>query len=336
MWTIRSRHHVDGQVNAIRSLDGGQILLAGHFGQAQGYGCTSLARLNQDGSFDTTFRPIVAKGDGTLPGLRMVDREDNGNIDIGGNFATVADSGHTLQPRNAFARPERRRHLDTSFNAQFNIPNGDKIKVNAGGNMGSGYGMVGYVRYNDQGTIRLWLWLCPGPSGNQLGYMLFNGEVLCGTGLCGWPQSVVGGNFTQVAVPNSANRGHIAALTSNFTLDSSFAGAGANGPICDLRTEGNNDNGKPLIGGAFSTYNGVGRNNVARLNLDGSLDTAFNPGTGANGPVYAILVPGLTQQRPSSAAPLPPITAPPGRGSPRFSPAWEPARRANYLLLLGN
>ena len=84
--------YVDGQVNAIRSLDGGQILLAGHFGQAQGYGCTSLARVNQDGSFDPTFRPIVVKGDGSLPGLRLVSREDNGQIDVGGNFASIADS----------------------------------------------------------------------------------------------------------------------------------------------------------------------------------------------------------------------------------------------------
>jgi len=36
-----------------------------------------------------------------------------------------------------------------------------------------------------------------------------------------------------------------------------------------------------LIGGAFSTYNGIPRNGIARLNTDGSLDTSFDPGTGA-------------------------------------------------------
>ena len=334
MWTIRSSTYVDGQVNAIRSLDGGQILIAGHFGQAQGYGCTSLARVNQDGSFDTTFRPIVVKGDGLLPGLRMVNREDNGQIDIGGNFASVADSSHTLQSRNAFALLNADGTLDPSFNAQFNIPNGDKIKVNVGGNLGSGYGMGGYVRYNDQGAYNDYGFGCAlDQSGNQLGYMLFNGEVLCGTGLAESGGVVLGGNFTQVVSPVQANRGHIAALTSSFTLDSSFAGAGANGPIYDLRTEGDNDNGKPLIGGAFSTYNGVGRNNVARLNRDGSLDTTFNPGTGANDPVYAITWYNNRAVLGGAFSSYNGVSRP---GIAQVLASFGASPAANYLLLLSN
>ena len=46
--------------------------------------------------------------------------------------------------------------------------------------------------------------------------------------------------------------------------------------------------GKILIGGVFSTVLGVTRNNIARLNTDGTLDTAFNPN--ANGGVNAIAV----------------------------------------------
>ena len=46
--------------------------------------------------------------------------------------------------------------------------------------------------------------------------------------------------------------------------------------------------GKILIGGIFTTVLGVTRNNIARLNTDGTLDTAFNPN--ANGVVYAIAV----------------------------------------------
>lgn len=46
--------------------------------------------------------------------------------------------------------------------------------------------------------------------------------------------------------------------------------------------------GKLLIGGSFGTVNGVTRNNVARLNGDGSLDTGFNPN--ADNIVYAIAV----------------------------------------------
>ena len=46
--------------------------------------------------------------------------------------------------------------------------------------------------------------------------------------------------------------------------------------------------GKILIGGSFTTVLGVTRNNIARLNTDGTLDTAFNPN--ANDDVYSIAV----------------------------------------------
>ncbi|HEB68496.1 MAG TPA: hypothetical protein ENI88_02625, partial [Desulfobulbus sp.] len=50
--------------------------------------------------------------------------------------------------------------------------------------------------------------------------------------------------------------------------------------------------GKILIGGSFTGVNGVGRNRIARLNADGSLDLTFNPGTGADNDVGAITVQG--------------------------------------------
>src|SRR5438552_1696577 len=46
--------------------------------------------------------------------------------------------------------------------------------------------------------------------------------------------------------------------------------------------------GKILIGGDFTTVLGVARSRIARLNPDGTLDTAFNPN--ANGHVYSIVV----------------------------------------------
>jgi len=49
--------------------------------------------------------------------------------------------------------------------------------------------------------------------------------------------------------------------------------------------------GKVLIGGDFTHVNGQTRDYLARLNADGSLDTAFNPGTTLNGPVYALALP---------------------------------------------
>lgn len=46
--------------------------------------------------------------------------------------------------------------------------------------------------------------------------------------------------------------------------------------------------GKIYIGGTFTSWNGVSINRIARLNIDGTLDTSFNPGAGFNTTVNVI------------------------------------------------
>src|SRR5262249_40113691 len=48
--------------------------------------------------------------------------------------------------------------------------------------------------------------------------------------------------------------------------------------------------GKLLLGGFFTQVNGTPRARIARLNADGSLDTSFDPGSGANNFVQALAV----------------------------------------------
>jgi uncharacterized delta-60 repeat protein len=48
------------------------------------------------------------------------------------------------------------------------------------------------------------------------------------------------------------------------------------------------NDGKILVGGSFTTANGVSSPGIARLNTNGSVDTTFNVGTGANGNVQTI------------------------------------------------
>ena len=51
--------------------------------------------------------------------------------------------------------------------------------------------------------------------------------------------------------------------------------------------------GKIYIGGAFTTWDGVARNRIARLNTDGTLDTSFDPGAGFNQVVNVITLDSL-------------------------------------------
>ena len=92
---------------------------------------------------------------------------------------------------------------------------------------------------------------------------------------------LIGGVFTSF---NSTNRFHIARLNSDGTLDASFStGLGANGSVWALALQ---TDGKVLIGGNFTSVNSTNRNNIARLNSDGSLDTGFSGRP--NGTVNAI------------------------------------------------
>jgi uncharacterized delta-60 repeat protein len=100
---------------------------------------------------------------------------------------------------------------------------------------------------------------------------------------------LIGGSFITF---DSTTANRVARLETNGTLDTAFMtniGTGANG---DVNTIWIQSDGKILIGGAFTTFNGTTANRVARLNSDGTLDTSFitNIGTGANNPVNAIVV----------------------------------------------
>jgi uncharacterized delta-60 repeat protein len=96
---------------------------------------------------------------------------------------------------------------------------------------------------------------------------------------------LVAGNFGGY---NGTSRNNIARLLANGELDLSFnPGTGTDGSIHTMQVLANGD---VLIGGNFNTYNGIARRSIARLNTDGSLDTGFNPGSGASGTVECILV----------------------------------------------
>lgn len=95
---------------------------------------------------------------------------------------------------------------------------------------------------------------------------------------------LIGGSFT--IYNGQFPRARIARLNADGSIVSSFnPGSGANGTVLDIAPQ---SDGRILIGGAFTTYNEISRNRLARLNADGSLDTTFNVGTGADGTVYTL------------------------------------------------
>lgn len=119
----------------------------------------------------------------------------------------------------------------------------------------------------------------------------FNSAVRC---LVAQPDGkmLVGGTFAATGSIASAG---IARIENSGVLDTSFdQGPGGSpmpaSPRLLVNALARQPDGKVIVGGAFTSMRNVSRSRIARLNIDGTLDNSFNPGTGPNGDVYSILV----------------------------------------------
>lgn len=96
---------------------------------------------------------------------------------------------------------------------------------------------------------------------------------------------LVGGSFTRAC---GAARNNVAVFRPGGGLDDTFnPGIGANSEVLSVAWQ---PDGKAVISGSFTAVNRVNRRRIARLHNDGSLDLDFNPGTGADNAVRAVLV----------------------------------------------
>lgn len=100
----------------------------------------------------------------------------------------------------------------------------------------------------------------PGPSGQVRTLCMQNdGKIL------------VGGWFNEY---NNKTVNSIVRIDSTGNIDTSFSAVGGLNTVIYKIVQQND--GKILVGGSFSSFNGISKNNLVRLNIDGSIDTSFN------------------------------------------------------------
>jgi uncharacterized delta-60 repeat protein len=105
-------------------------------------------------------------------------------------------------------------------------------------------------------------------------------EVKC-LGVQADEKIIIAGNFTLV---NGTRRSRVARLYVDGTIDETFTpGDGANDTVHSMSLQ---PDGKVLLGGMFTSFDGVSRNDIARLDANGRLDASFNPGAGPNRGYY--------------------------------------------------
>lgn len=82
---------------------------------------------------------------------------------------------------------------------------------------------------------------------------------------------IIVGSFTSY---NGISQNRIVRIHPNGSIDSTFKiGSGANNRVFCVKLQGD---GKIMVGGIFTVFNGLPASNLVRLNQDGSTDTSFN------------------------------------------------------------
>ena len=271
---------LNGNVNALTTQSDGKVIVGGTFTTYKDVIRRNIARLNADGSLDTSFDP----GSGASSTVSSIVLQPDGKMLIGGSFTSYNGVG-----RNRIARLNADGSLDTSFDpgsgassTVYSIVLQPDGKILIGGYFTSynGVGRNRIARLNADGSLDTSF--NPGTgTAATVAYM----NSINSLALLPDNKLLISGYFNSY---NGVNINMIARINSDGSLDTSFnPGSGASSTIYSLLLQ---PDGKMLIGGAFTSYNGVGRNRIARLNADGTLDTSFDPGSGASNDVRSMTV----------------------------------------------
>jgi uncharacterized delta-60 repeat protein len=261
-----------GQVLSIALQSDGGILVGGQFTEFDGNPANGLARLNADGTLDEGF----GIGDGFDGDVYSIALQPDGGILVGGDF-TEFDGGS--------ANNMVRLNADGTRDSGFGIGDGFNNSVYSiamqpdGGILVGGFFTEfdgdpanGLARLNADGTLDEGFGIGDGFDGDVYSIALQpDGGILAG------------GDFTEFD-GNPAN--FLVRLNADGSIDTGFGiGTGFDKSVRSIALQ---SDGKVLVGGGFTSFDGNPANFLVRLNADGSLDSGFDIGAGFDKSVQAI------------------------------------------------
>lgn len=250
----------------------GKIVVGGVFTSYNGVPRGNIARINADGSLDTSFDLGGAGANGEVI---TIARQSTGKLVIGGLFSQY----------NGVARRLVRLNTDGSVDNSFQVGTGpnsyvwtssvlpdDKLYVGGGWSTFNGVSANSIIRLNADGT-----------RDNTFTNLRFSNNAVLSHALQPDGKIIICGYFTSYGLlPTPRNR--IVRINNDGTLDDSFnVGSGLDALPLTLTRQ---PNGKTIVGGDFTTYNGTTVNRIVRLNDDGSIDSSFQSGVGMDAILY--------------------------------------------------
>ncbi len=262
----------NGRVLAIALQADGRILVGGEFTQVNGAAARYLVRLNADGTTDPGFAVTVDAR------VRAIAVQPDGAILLAGDFTTVGGESRARLARVAW---------DGTLDTHFNPPGPTDGEIYTLALQPDGKILVGGAFQNIVGVKQPYLGRlnADGTLDRGFGVTPALDDVVRSLALDAEGRILVGGDFKTVA---GKARAGVAMLSTSGALDSSFdPGTGADASV---RGVGVTLDGKVVVVGAFTNFAGVSLNRFARLNPNGSIDTSFENGSGANAIVHCLLL----------------------------------------------
>jgi uncharacterized delta-60 repeat protein len=273
------------RILGITTQPDGKILIVGHFNRVMGAPRLGLARLNDDGTLDSAFSPVLDLGFGRPPQVETIALQPDGNILVGGaSFVPfVSFNGQMiLLPVPLLVRLQPDGALDDSFSAdvhqsdqsslvrQLQVLSDNRILV-------AKDGMTVLMRLLPDGRrdesfqstavpplaydTRLFLALAH----------YSKGRIFLGGTVYGFPAS-------QCLVLRLLENG-----LPDGTFQTQFS------PSSTLTSLAPASNGQVVVAGHFTEINGVSQRTLARLALDGRPDALFRPAVQTHGQVQGLL-----------------------------------------------
>jgi uncharacterized delta-60 repeat protein len=275
-------------ISALAVQSDGKVLLGGHFDTYDGTTPqNNIARLNTNGSLDTTFVTGVTRMAGSASVNAIAVQSSTGKVLVGGDY-----DSYNGAPVNNLVRLETTGTLDPTFSASTDGPVyailvqfDQKILIGGSFSHVNGASRSGIARLNSNGTLDTGFAPAGIPFGQAITAMAFQSIVSTDDKI------LIAGNFSQY---NGTSRNMIARLKgSDGSLDTTFdPGTGVEGTSPYLTSVVVQPDGRILIGGKFTSYKGINLNTLVRLSSDGGIDGSFvarlDPATVVN---YILLQP---------------------------------------------
>lgn len=263
----------DSQVTDILPQSDGKFMVVGGFTLVDGVSRSEIARLNSDGTLDTSF--VVGTGFSGVGTPVSVAINSSGDYYVGGQFVSYSGvSSNNIIKLTSTGSVDNTFNVGTGTNDIVNsvlVQNDGKVILAGFFTSYSSTTRNRIVRLNTDGTIDNTFSIGTGFNNSVFQAVLQpDGKVIC-----------VGGFTTYSGI--SANR--VARLNTDGTLDNTFTSLGFNGQVNDIALD---VDGNIIVTGQFTTYNGISQSRIVKLNPDGTLFASWNSGGGAGPSIFSV------------------------------------------------